>query len=233
MSTKEKAKQQRYSCFTEEQQAQFDSLSKNEKKYVIFRSQGYDKRNSYRMAGYREGKNMSQNAYHIENIRKPWTQDLIRVLSGHKARVDVYKENTPVSKKIDEKAEELPPEMEMTLVNADAPVEQKLPEVEDMSGEEARRIQFYRQVANGTIKSIQITRTYDKDGNLTGKKVVETSDIDMRIKARKEVDRILGLNEMANLGSIEAGDINIMIVDARKRAELPQEKIIEATASES
>ena len=42
-------------------------------------------------------------------------------------------------------------------------------------------------------------------------------DIETRIKARKELDRILGLNEIVDVASLQMGDITINIVDASKR----------------
>lgn len=61
--------------------------------------------------------------------------------------------------------------------------------------------------------------TYDKDGHVTGSRVEETSDIDTRIKAQKELARILGLKEVVELGRATAGNINIMIVDASRKAD--------------
>ena len=46
------------------------------------------------------------------------------------------------------------------------------------------------------------------------------SDVETKMKARKELDRILGLNQMPDLGSLQMGDITINIVDASKREEI-------------
>ena len=40
------------------------------------------------------------------------------------------------------------------------------------------------------------------------------------MKARKELDRILGLNQLPDLDKLQVGDITINIVDASKKEEL-------------
>jgi hypothetical protein len=50
--------------------------------------------------------------------------------------------------------------------------------------------------------------------------VEEVSDVDVKMRARKELDRILGLNQLPDLDKLQVGDITINIVDASKRDEL-------------
>ena len=85
-------------------------------------------------------------------------------------------------------------------------------------------IQFFRRIANGEYKNVKIVTKYDKDGNKIGTTVEESSDLDTRIKAQKEVMRMVGINDVVELGKVEAQNINIMIVDASKKND-EQEKL--------
>ncbi len=202
---------QKYACFSKEQQKFFDGMQPRQQKYVLLRGKGYSKSEAYRLAGYGDSKYVGQCAYKLENSY-PELVSLIDALTGAKRVETVYEEASKYSKAVDQKAKEPPVEM-TAIMGKDG----NLPSAETMSQDEAERVQFYRQVANGTIKTIKETKEYDKDGNLLKKKIERTSDIDTRMKARRELDRILGIRDVIDIGSIDAGEINITIVDASKR----------------
>ena len=227
----EKQGKKRFACFTEEQQADWDSLNTNIQRYLVFVSQGYQKRKAYVMAGYKDTKNASKSAFMIEK-RYPFTVDLIAALSGHYKRANCYKEGTKESKVIDKKAKEDFPEM--TLVPANFEGTEQQVDFDSIGGEQARRIQFYRRIVDGEIKSVKETITYDNKGNKTGKKVEMTSDLATRMKARLELDRALGLTDMLEVGQIKVGEINIKIVDASDKEALedPRNKVIDGELAE-
>ena len=134
----------------------------------------------------------------------------------------------------------MPPELlaAFPVAKENEVVRQRPIEVDKISGETAKNIQFFRQIAEGKIKSVKVTTTYDANGKITGSKKEETSDIDTRIKAQKELARLLGLKEVVELGRATAGNINIMIVDASKAADdenavKPEDLITEAEVVES
>ncbi len=80
------------------------------------------------------------------------------------------------------------------------------------------RIQAEKQklIAEGKIKTVK--RTVYKNGDKITTKTEYISDVDTRIKARKELDRLLGISALQPLGQISAGgNVNIMIVDASKK----------------
>ena len=54
--------------------------------------------------------------------------------------------------------------------------------------------------------------------------VEESCDVETKIKARKELDRILGITTLPDLGSLQMGDITINIVDASKTEEVEDER---------
>lgn len=210
----------RFACFTQEQQDNFDRMNQKARKYAVLRAQGLNKRQSYVGAGYADTQYASKGALVLER-RYPRLQEYIDALAGHKRRENVYKKDTPESKEIDKKAEEELP-MEMTMVPSEYDgVEDKIPNIQDISGEQARRIKFYRDIADGTIKTVRTTLRYDKNGDLIERKVEKTSDIQVRMKARLELDRALGVADMLNVGKIEAGSVTINIVDASKK-EIPE-----------
>ena len=102
--------------------------------------------------------------------------------------------------------------------------EKALEKIEGADGETARRIQFYRDVANGKIKTVRKTQKLNAEGAVIGTTIEEISDIDSRIKARKELDRILGLNSIVDIDKLKVGDITINIVDASKKEELADDR---------
>lgn len=215
----------RYACFTEEQQKLFDNMTVMQQKYIIFRAQGQTRTEAYTLAGYKPSKFTAQSANAMERYKVPRMIELIEAMSGVGQRASLMNPASDASKKIDKRVEklekELPPEMDALIPRAkgDEVVPMRPMEVDRISDETAKNIHFYRQIAEGKIKTVRKVTTYDKDGHVTGSRVEETSDIDTRIKAQKELARILGLKEVVELGRATAGNINIMIVDASRKAD--------------
>lgn len=220
-----KSEKQVYACFTKEQQAYFDGLNANQKKYVLLRGQGKAKSEAYRLAGYGDSKYAGQNAYALETRYCKEMPSLIDALSGARRVESVYQENSDYSKAVDKKAKTI-------AVEEQALIEHKndLPTAPDMSRDEAERVKFYRQVANGTIKSKKETYRYDSEGNVIDKKVEYVTDVDTQIKARKELDRILGIRDIIDIGKIEAGQVTINIVDCSKKEEETEQTVELPTA---
>ena len=218
-------RRKRYACYTEEQQKQFDSLTIQQQKYVIFRAQGMTRAAAYQMAGYKKSKFNGQSANAMEHYKNPEMVDLISAMSGVGQRASLMNPTSEASQKINKRVKtletELPPELSamIPLAKGDEVVPMRPMEVDKISDETAKNIHFYRQIAEGKIETVRKVTTYDKDGHVTGSRVEETSDIDTRIKAQKELARILGLKEVVELGRATAGNINIMIVDASRNAD--------------
>lgn len=218
-------RRKRYACFTEEQQRAFDNLTIMQQKYVIFRAQGQTRSEAYVMAGYKPSKYSLQSANAMEKYKVPQMVELIAAMSGVGQRMSLMNPASDASKKIDKRVKqietELPPELEAMIPRAkgDEVVPLRPVEIDRLSDETTKNIHFYRQIAEGKIKTVRKVTTYDKDGHVTGSRVEETSDIDTRIKAQKELARILGLKEVVELGRATAGNINIMIVDASRKSE--------------
>lgn len=215
-------KKMRYPCFTAYQQEEFDSWNKKQQNYALFRAQGMDKANSYRSAGFAGVNQAGQNGYILENKTKPMMKEIIATLAAHFSKLDPLKKDSEYSKKIDKKAEEIKPELHLLLskVPSDSPVVETKPVTpEKLTGEQARDIQFYRQIADGTLKSVTITKKYDKDNNLISKTVVEESSLETRIKAQKEIMRKCGIADILQIGDNAQTRINVLIVDASKKSD--------------
>lgn len=227
----EKQGKKRFACFTEEQQADWETLNTNIQRYLVFVSQGYQKKKAYVMAGYKDTKNASKSAFMIEK-RYPFTKELIAALAGHFKRDNCYKEGTKESKLIDKKARE--PLPEITKVPMEFEGTEQQVDFDKINGEQARAIQFYRRIVDGEIKTVKETVTYDNKGNKTGKKIEYVTDIKTRMEARKELDRRLGLTDMLEVGKVNVGEINIRIVDASDKDALddPRNKVIVGEVSE-
>lgn len=205
------SKPKKYACFTEEQQTYYEILSPRQRKYVDFRGQGYNKTRAYGMAGY-EGNNLGQAAHNLEKKNKGMVELIDTILKVNRAKAVVENdESNPINKQID------------ALALQDG-AEKALEKIEGADGETARRIQFYRDVANGKIKTVRKTKKLNAEGAVIGTTIEEISDIDSRIKARKELDRILGLNSIIDIDKLKVGDITINIVDASKKEELDDER---------
>lgn len=204
-------KPRKIACFTEEQQAFYESLPSRHRKYVDFRGQGYNKTISYKMAGY-EGKNVSQCAHNLENKNKGIVELINTMLMVKKAK-DVVENNeeSQINKQIDALA-------------LQEGAEKALEKIEGADGETAKRIKFFRDIANGKIKTVRKTTQLNPEGAVIKTTIEEISDIDVRIKARKELDRILGLNSVIDIDKLKVGDITINIVDASKKEELADER---------
>lgn len=194
-----------YKVFTEEQQKAYAALNKQQRAYVDFRGKGHNKTESYRMAGY-SSKTAGIGSFLLEK-NNAVVRELIEVLQKDLKAKQITQQDSELNKQIDALA---------TQKGA----ENILATVENADPETLKRIKFYRDIASGTIKTVRRTKKLNAAGEVVEMRVEEISDIETRMKARKELDRIFGLNELPDLGSLQMGDITINIVDASKREEL-------------
>lgn len=202
-------KPKKYSCFTPEQQEYYEKMSLKQRRYIDFRGQGYNKTQSYKMAGY-SGKVAGQAAYLLEERNRDM-KELIDLIQANKRARELTEQESSINQQIDALAQQ-------------EYAEKTLEKIEGADGELARRIQFYRDIVNGKIKTVRKTIKKNPEGEILETKIEEVSDIETRMKARRELDRILGLNTIPDLGNINMGDITINIVDASKKDELADER---------
>lgn len=198
-------KPKKYACFTKEQQEAYDKLPSRHRAYVDYRGQGNSKTNSYKMAGF-NGKVAGQAAYILEK-RSPTIVPLVDCILAQKQVRDLTVQESQINQQIDALA-------------LQEGAEKMLEVIEGADGETAKRIKFYRDVMNGKVKTVRTTMRYNAMGALIEKKVEEVSDVDTKMKARKELDKILGLNQLIDIDKVQMGDITINIVDASKQDEL-------------
>lgn len=198
-------KPKKYACFTAEEQAAYEKLNNMQRKYVDFRGQGYNKTQSYSMAGY-SSKVPSQSAYIMERDNKVIPDLVVKLQTQKKAR-ELTEQESALNQQIDALAKQ-------------EYAEKTLETIDGADGETARRIQFYRDIMNGKIKTVRKTVKKNSLGAVVETKIEEVSDIETRIKARKELDKILGLNTLPDIDKLQIGGITVNIVDASKKEEL-------------
>ena len=157
------------------------------------------------MAGF-DGKTAGQAAYLLEQ-RNAVIAELVNCIQGQTKVAQLSKEDSAINQQID------------ALALQDG-AEKMMEVIEGADGETAKRIQFYRDVMNGKVETVRKTKKYNALGALLETKVEEISDVDVKMRARKELDKILGLNQMPDLSKLQMGDITINIVDASKKEEL-------------
>lgn len=203
-------KGKRYACLTPEQQQTYNNLNEKQKKYIDFRGQGYSKAQSYKMAGY-TGANLAQASWLLEERHRE-IKDLCKLIIDNKLVRELTEKESEISKRVDTVAKQNVNEAVLSKING-------------MDEETARRIQFYRNIINGEVKSYKRTVRRNGQGAVIETRVEETCDIDTKMKARKELDKLLGLNTMPDFDSLlKAGEITINIVDASKKDEQPRDE---------
>lgn len=200
----------RYACFTDLEQEAYENLAPKQRLYIDFRAQGFGKRESYEMAGYM-GKYTRQAAVTMEQ-RNPVIVELVNILQKQKQVDEIAEsgkeaENSELNRKIDALARR-------------ENVEHAIEKIEGPDSETAKRVQFYRDIIMGKIKTVTVTKEYDGEGKLIKRKVVEQNDVNVRMQARMQLDRILGMNTIVNLDKLKVGQITVNIVDASNTEEL-------------
>jgi phage terminase small subunit len=201
-----------YTCFTKEQQEAYEKLSDKQRAFVDYRAKGYNKKEASTLAGY-GCKNHALNGHLLER-NYPVIAELIRVLQAQAQARSITEEESLLNQQID------------VLANQQS-VEKMFEVIEGADSETAKRIQFYRDIMNGKIKSVKTTVKRNGEGKVIERTTVETSDVDMKMKARHELDKLLGLTMLPNLDDkFKVGDITINIVDASKKEELEDSRNI-------
>lgn len=203
----------RHACFTREQQDAYERLPLKQRLYVDYRGRGFGKTEAYQQAGY-TGAKMGAAAYLLES-RNQTVKSLIEVLQASQVP-----KGLEYGSEADKKLQEVAEKGENKAIQAI---------IENADSENAKRIQFYRDVMAGKIRSVKRTVRRNGRGEVIETKIEEASDVEIKMKARKELDRILALNDLPDMSNMQVGDITIHIVDATKRDEVqaPAEVLIE------
>lgn len=203
----------RHACFTREQQDAYSMLTEKQRRYVDYRGRGFGKTEAYHKAGF-TGANLGTAAYLLES-RNANVKELIEVLQSSQVPKGL-EYGSEADKKLQEVAE-----------RGDNRAIQAI--IENADSENAKRIQFYRDVMAGRIRSVKRTVRRNGRGEVIETKIEESSDVDIKMKARKELDKILMLNDLPDMSNMQVGDITIHIVDATKKDEVdrPNEVLIE------
>lgn len=194
----------RYDKLDNELRKAYESLPERQKRYVDYRVAGFGKKDAYIKAGYKAGKNAAQAAYILErNI--PQISQVIEAMAALKFVSDLDKAKGEPMEVIDAKAS-------VAVAQSKALMER----IMKMEPEEAERLQFYMDVMSGKIKTKKKVKNISEAG-IVSYRVEEIEDVKIKFEARKEIDKILGLNRLLDIGKITAGSVTINIVDASKK----------------
>lgn len=196
-------------CFTEEQQKAYDGLSEKQKKYVDYRAAGYPKNRAYEAAGYKGGKCSSQNAAKMEKDNV-WVKELSEIKRKAQYVGGLTEKESAISKTIDALADSKRNDKVMDIIAKG-------------DKDQIERIKFYKDIINGKTKSKKTVTTTDSEGKKSKREEVSIS-VETQIKARQELDRILGLSAIIDVGTVQFGNIQVTIVDASKEEELLDER---------
>ena len=191
---------------------QFNKMNQTGKQYTVNRILGFNKVDSIRAAGSnaKDGASLSSTAKSLEE-RNPIIEEIVQYAQEHNLEAQLLNDKSTFAKNLEEKKNEL----QMQQLNHATSV---------MSPGMAESVDFYRKVANGSIKTYKITEKYGPDGKtLIEKKREIIDDVDAKMRAREKLDRMLGLNAIQNLGQVQVGSISINIVDASKKEDEPTE----------
>lgn len=213
----------RYDKLDNELRKAYESLPERQRRYVDYRVAGFGKKDAYIKAGYKAGKNAAQAAYILErNI--PQISQVIEAMAALKFVSDLDKAKGEPMEIIDAKAS-------VAVAQSKALMER----IMKMEPEEAERLQFYMDVMSGKIKTRRKVKNISEAG-IVSYRIEEIEDVKIKFEARKEIDKILGLNRLLDIGKITAGSVTINIVDASKKdledEERPNHDIFKKTQEE-
>ena len=182
----------------------YNTLDIRRKKYIDFRGQGYNKVDSYKMAGY-NSKQVGQAAYNLER-NTPMIKEIIECISNHNKLNQLTEGKGELQRQIN-------------ALSDSAQTRKALKVLENATGEEAVRIKFYTDISSGKTKTIEKTTIRDRDGNIKEERIVEKEpSISDRMMARARLDAILGIADMSSaVGQVQAGQITVTIVDASNK----------------
>lgn len=201
----------RYEKLDSELRKAYESLPDRQKRYVDYRVAGFGKKDAYIKAGYKAGKNAAQAAYLLER-NTPQVNRVIDAMAALKFTSDLDKAKGQPMEIIDAKAS-------VAVAQSKALMER----IMRMEPEEAERLQFYMDVMGGKIKTKKKVKNINEAGIATYR-IEEIEDVKIKFEARKEIDKILGLNKLLDIGQITAGSVTINIVDASKKDLKDEEK---------
>ena len=204
MATKSTLRPKQYACFTTDQQHVYNSFTHRIRRYVDYCGEGYKKAQAYRLAGF-DTKYPSQAANMLEN-KYPIILDLVQAIYGQHKITSLTDEQSDINKNINA----------LAIKNTANKIQELIDEGDK---QKADQLKFYMEIAEGKRKTVRKTKKYNADKILTGIVVEEISDIKEQMQARKEVDRILGLNQIVDLGQVTSGNFTFNFVDASNKEE--------------
>ena len=182
----------------------FNKMNDTARQYTLQRVLGFNKVDSMRNAGSqaKDNRSLSSTAQSLEE-RNPIIEEIVEYCQQHNFEKDLLSDDGKLANSVEHK-EMIAKEQQLNHA------------IEVMRPDMAESINFYRRVANGSIRKYKTTEKYDADGKLIGKTREVIDDPVARMAARDKMDKLLGLTAIQTLGQVQVGSISINIVDASK-----------------
>lgn len=186
---------------------QFNKMNGTAKQYTANRILGFSVIDSIKGAGSmaKDNESLKSTAKSLEK-RNPQIREIIEYAQQHNLSSQMLSEKSELSQSLEAKAQE-------------AQIQALKQATSVMNPQMADSVNFYRRVANGSVKTYKTTEKYDASGKLIERKKEIIDDAETRMRAREKLDRLLGINAIQNLGQVQVGSISINIVDASKKEE--------------
>lgn len=194
------------------------------KQYTANRIMGKSKIDSAIACGYDTGNRhtLSCNARDLEKCN-PQIKEIVDYCINNNAEQRLINPNSTFNKVIDEQVKQAKSDEALTAQVLTPEQQKQIEEIEKsplaLTPNQAESIQFYRDVCRGKYKTYKTTIVYDAEDKVVSKKVEKVDDVNIKIKARQELDRLLGLNSLRQLGSVQVGKMTIKIIDTSKPSE--------------
>ena len=183
---------------------QFNKMNGTAKQYTANRILGFSVIDSIKGAGSmaKDNESLKSTAKSLEK-RNPQIREIIEYAQQHNLSSQMLSEKSELSQSLEAKAQE-------------AQIQALKQATSVMNPQMADSVNFYRRVANGSVKTYKTIEKYDASGKLVEKRKEIIDDAETRMRAREKLDRLLGINALQNLGQVQVGSISINIVDASK-----------------
>ena len=193
----------------------FNKMNNTARQYTLSRILGFSKVDSIRNAGSQAKPDMLSSTARSLEERNPQIEEIVKWGLEHSLESQYANDKSEFAKTLEGK-------------KAEAEIAQLNHATSVMTPNMAESIEFYRRVANGGIKTYRTTERYGPDGKtLIERKREIIDDVDAKMRAREKLDRLLGINAIQNLGQVQVGSISINIIDASKKEDKEEDRVVD------
>lgn len=209
-------------CLPDNLREDFCRMNAVAKQYTAHRIMGMTKKDALLQTGSTAVKTANQTADYLER-KNPQIKEIVNYCINNSVEQRLLNPKSSFNKVIDEQVKQAKSDEALTAQVLTPEQQQQIEEIEKapfaLTPNQAESIQFYRDLCRGKYKTYKTTIVYDADDKVVSKKVEKIDDVAVKIKARQELDRLLGLNSLRQMGSVQVGKMTIKIIDTSQPTE--------------